>query len=254
MGDANAERQSQVFFEIHSANPREGPGCFESTRRAFLTLKNLPASPQILDIGCGPGRQTLDLASLTPGTIHAVDNHLPYIEALRTSAAAATLKARIFPHLADMASLPFPPASFDLIWSEGAIYIIGLEKGLELWKPLLRPGGFLAVTHIAWLRDDPPREVREFWQQAYPAIDTIAAHEAVVRRQGYEPVDTFALPERAWIDEYYRPLERTVERLRVTYAADPVALRVLEAEQQEFALYRKYSAYYGYVFLIARRP
>ena len=77
MDDVNTERQSQVFFEIHNANAREGPGCFESTRRAFLTLKNLPASPHILDIGCGPGRQALDLASLTPGTIHAVDNHLP---------------------------------------------------------------------------------------------------------------------------------------------------------------------------------
>jgi hypothetical protein len=46
---------SDVFFEIHADNPREGPGDFNSTKRAFLAMKNLPGKPKILDIGCGPG-------------------------------------------------------------------------------------------------------------------------------------------------------------------------------------------------------
>jgi SAM-dependent methyltransferase len=254
MEQEKAKRQSQIFFEVHSGNTREGPGCFESTQRAFSQLKDLPENPRVLDVGCGPGRQTLDLASLTPGTIHAVDNHPPFIEALKKSAAAEGLAGRILPAVADMGALPFAPGTFDLVWSEGAIYIIGLEKGLRLWRPLLRPGGCLAVTHIAWLRDDPPPDLKAFWDQAYPAIDTIAGNAAVFQQQGYELLDRFILPERAWIEEYYRPLERRVNELRSVYAGDPIAREVLEAEDREFALYRDSSSYYGYVFFVARRP
>jgi SAM-dependent methyltransferase len=254
MEEGRAELQRRVFFEVHSGNPREGPGCFASTQRAFLAMPELPPSPRILDVGCGPGRQTLDLASLTDGTIHAVDNHPPFIQALQAAAARLPLRARISAEVADMASLPFPPSSFDLIWSEGAVYIIGLEAGLTLWKPLLRQGGYIALTHLTWLREDPPEELREFWRGAYPAIDTLAQNEEVFRRAGYELLETFVLPERAWIDEYYRPLEQRVMALRARYAGDLAALEVLDAEDQEFGLYRKYSAYYGYTFFIARRP
>lgn len=254
MEEEKLDLQHRVFFEVHSGNSREGPGCFASTQRAFLALPGLPPSPRILDIGCGPGRQTLDLASLTDGTIHAVDNHPPFIEALRAAAASLRLRARVSTEVADMNSLPFPPGSFDLIWSEGAIYIIGLEKGLALWKPLLKRGGYIALTHVAWLREDPPDEIKEFWTGAYPAIDTLAGNAAVFQHAGYDLLETFVLPERAWIDEYYRPLEQKVKSLRTRYAGDPAALEVLDAEDQEFALYRKYSAYYGYAFFIARRP
>jgi SAM-dependent methyltransferase len=253
MKQDKAERSLQIFFEVHSGNAREGPGCFESTRRAFSALKELPPEPCILDVGCGPGRQTLDLASLTAGTIHAVDSHPPFIQALEKSLAAEGLTGRVIPAVADMAALPFTPATFDLIWSEGAVYVIGLEQGLQLWKPLLRPGGYLALTHVCWLRDDPPTVLKEFWEQAYPAIDTIAGNAAAFRRQGYELLESFVLPERAWIEEYYRPLESRVRQLRNIYAGDPVALEVLDAEDQEFALYRTYFSYYGYTFFVAQR-
>jgi hypothetical protein len=51
-------KQEEFFFEIHQDNPREGPGNLESTKKAFSMLNNLPESPRILDVGCGPGRQT----------------------------------------------------------------------------------------------------------------------------------------------------------------------------------------------------
>ena len=48
----------RFFFEIHQGLPREGPGDFDSTRRALALLGGLPERPRILDIGCGPGMQT----------------------------------------------------------------------------------------------------------------------------------------------------------------------------------------------------
>ena len=72
----------EIFFEVHSNLPRAGPGSNESTNRAFKSLKNLPAKPRILDIGCGPGMQTIELAKLSGGQIEALDNHQPFLDQL----------------------------------------------------------------------------------------------------------------------------------------------------------------------------
>ncbi|NVM05200.1 MAG: SAM-dependent methyltransferase, partial [Candidatus Helarchaeota archaeon] len=53
-----------LIFELHTDLPREGPGSNEFTRKAFLMLKNLPQEPKILDIGCGSGMQTIEIAKL----------------------------------------------------------------------------------------------------------------------------------------------------------------------------------------------
>ncbi len=60
----------ELFFEIHSGLPREGPGDDASTRKAFSMVPSLPASPLILDIGCGPGMQTLELSPPERRTHH----------------------------------------------------------------------------------------------------------------------------------------------------------------------------------------
>lgn len=69
-----------IFFEIHQNLPREAPGDNASTRQAFSLLTNVPPQPKILDIGCGPGMQTIELAKLTNGQITAVDTHQPYLD------------------------------------------------------------------------------------------------------------------------------------------------------------------------------
>ena len=65
-------RAEEIFFEIHRGNPREGPGNFAATRKAYSALSDLPDRPIILDIGCGPGQQTIDLAALSEGTIYGI--------------------------------------------------------------------------------------------------------------------------------------------------------------------------------------
>jgi len=63
----------EIFFEIHKDLPREGPGDNESTQKAFSFLEDLPSNPYFLDIGCGPGMQTIQLAKLIDGKIIAID-------------------------------------------------------------------------------------------------------------------------------------------------------------------------------------
>ena len=164
---------SSLFFEIHRDLPREGPGDSQSTGKAFSMLKDLPPKPHILDIGCGPGMQTMDLIKLTKGTIVAVDNHQPYLDVLNEKVTRAEFSGRIQVMNHDMFTLDFKDKSFDVIWAEGAIYIIGFEKGLIEWKKFIKPNGFLVVHELTWLQDNPPNEILNYWKRMYPGITTI---------------------------------------------------------------------------------
>jgi len=218
-------KQEAVFFKVHAGLPREGPGDAQSTRRAFACLRDLPDRPRVLDLGCGPGAQTLELAESCAGEIIAVDNHAPFIEGLRRRVLENGLADRVHPLAADMKSLPFEPDSFDLIWAEGSIYLIGFSRGLAEWRPLLAGRGHVAVTEVSWLKDDVPAEL----------------------------LASFTLPDSAWWEPYYRPIEGKLGALEARHAGDAEALQVLAAERQEIELFRKYSDCYGYVFYVARR-
>jgi ubiquinone/menaquinone biosynthesis C-methylase UbiE len=243
-------RAREIFFEIHKGLPREGPGNRESTARALELAGPFPEKVTVLDIACGPGQQTMDLAQLLPGAqIVALDNHRPFLEELTRRALAAGAAARVRTVLGDMAELPFEEAQFDLIWCEAAAYIMGVEKALRSWSRLLKPGGRLAVSEAVWLRTDPPDEVRQIWAEGYPDMRDLVGSRALVQDCGYELLGDFVLPGRAWW-EYYNPIEERLAEIAPKYAGDPLAEAVLQAEKAEIETYRKYATYYGYAFLV----
>lgn len=240
----------EFFFEIHKDLPREGPGDSDSTRQAFRKMTMLPQEPVILDVGSGPGAQTLDLAVLSNGVIHAVDTHQPFLDRLQQKVIEQGLSQRVKVYNQSMSALDFPPASFDLIWSEGAIYIMGFEAGLRAWEPLLKPGGYIAVTELTWLQPDPPAEVNDFWHQAYPGMKSLEENLNIIYDSNYFLIDYFALPKTSWTEEYYRPLQARIAMLREQHPHDSKVQKVLDEEQAEIDIYEKYHQWYGYVFYI----
>ncbi len=242
-----------VFFEIHQDNPREGPGDNISTCRAFEMIQGLLPQPHIiLDIGCGPGMQTLELARISNGRITAVDTHQPFLDQLKQRAVEAGVADRIEVLNQSMFALDLPANSFDLIWSEGAIYIIGFRQGLKEWREYLKPRGYLAVTEIVWLKPNPPDILRRFWETNYPSMTTIKGNLDIIRDSGYAEIGNFVLPESAWWEDYYLPVMKRISMLRAKYAGISEVLQELDAQQAEIAMYRKYHDYYGYVFYIMK--
>jgi ubiquinone/menaquinone biosynthesis C-methylase UbiE len=244
------EKMPKIFWKIHSGLPREGPGDNESTRKAYMMLKDLPENSRILDVGCGPGMQTIELAKLSSGRIEALDFHQPFLEDLKSRAEKAAVNDRIKVVEGDMFNLDYENCSFDLIWSEGAIFVIGFEKGLREWRRLLTTKGYVVVSELSWLRHDAPEEARTFMKQGYPAIQTIEENLEVAQKSGYSIVGSFVLPAKSWWDNYYTPIEAKLPSMKARYKDNKEALQLIALEETEIEMFRKYSDYYGYVFYI----
>lgn len=242
-----------LFYELHQGIPREGPGNNVSTRKAYELIEKYVSEPAILDIGCGPGMQTIELASLTTGTILATDLNEGFLEELRKNVAVRGLNEKVKVEKADMKALPYKDGQFDVIWAEGAIYIIGFEKGLREWKKYLKDGGILVVSELSWLRENAPQEPADFWANAYPEAGTVQGNREKAENLGYEVIDTFVLPEAGWWEDYYFPLEEKINILQDKYKEDQASQNILKEFQTEIDVYRNYSDYYGYVFYILRK-
>ncbi len=244
----------KIFFEVYESLPRQGPGNRACAERALRLCVGLPRAPMIADLGCGVGGQTLHLAELTTGSIIAVDSHAPSIERLRATLAARGLSRRVQAQLGDMAHLDLPVESYDLVWSEGALYNLGIGKALRLCHGLLRPGGFLAFTDAVWRKQNPPPEVKAGFDWDYPTMGTATDVEAVVQLSGFELIGHFTLPDEAWWDDFYTPMEQRIMELRRKYDEDAEAIAVLDQLAQEPEMHRNHSDYYAYEFFVARRP
>ncbi len=259
----NDNEQIEFFYEIFDASlPRLGPGNDHSTKQALDMLLStrpklmdepVPVRLSVLDIGCGNGAQTIQLAKHIDGTILAVDNYQPFLDELQCRAEAENVSDKIQLYPRDMCDLGLAEGSFDLIWSEGALYIMGFREGLAVCYNLLAPGGFMAVSELSWLQPDPPSECHQFFVKEYPVMADIDSNVATIKNCGYDLLGNFTLPESAWKESYYDPLSHRLQSFRKKYSTDPERIEIIDSVQMEIDLYSKYSGYYGYVFFLMQK-
>jgi SAM-dependent methyltransferase len=247
-------RYWDIFFEVYESLPRQGPGNRTCAAKAVGLCLELREFPAILDLGCGVGGQTLQLAELTSGSIMAIDSHAPSIERLQAAIAERGLSQRVSAFVGDMARPEQPPGSFDLIWSEGALYSIGLRNALRVCHGLLHPGGYLAFTDAVWRKENPPPVVRASFDLDYPTMGWLDDDVAAIQDCGFELAGHFTLPDEAWWDDFYTPMEARIAELRGKYAKDVEASAILDRLAEEPEMHHRYSDFYAYEFFVARRP
>ena len=245
-------RFSEIFFEVFDALPRQGPGDLASARKALAICSGLPKAPRILDLGCGSGGQTLYLAELTGGCVTAVDSRAASIVRLRAEVARRGLSDRIEAWVGDMSDPPVPQADFDLVWSEGALYNIGIKRALDVCARMLKPGGHLIFTDAVWRRDDPPDAVRAGFEADYPGIGQVEDLLVMIASSDFELLGHFTLPDEAWWQDFYTPMEERVAELRLRYHDDADVLDILAAIGQEPELHRLHSDCYAYEYFVCR--
>ncbi|UPQ90273.1 MerR family transcriptional regulator [Vibrio sinaloensis] len=229
------DQYMQDFMTVFETLDRWGPGSEAGTLDA---ISHLPDNTQtLLEIGCGKGTSTTLLAENTQAQITAVDNEPSAIEQLEQKLTSRDLDHRVTLVNASMTSLPFAPKSFDALWAEGCVYIMGMEKALKQWKPLLKESGVLIVSDLVWLTDTPQPKVEQFWLSDYPDIQTIATREAQFAKAGYELVAQFSLGVEAW-QNYWLPLAERVKEL-TPVMPDSQALMDIK---REIAIYEQAAA------------
>ncbi len=257
-----SEDELALLADLHRDGERQGPGGTCETRLALTLARQcggLPASQEdgsplrVADIGCGTGASTLVLADALDARLVAVDLLPAFLSVLRTRAEAAGLADRIDTVTASMEALPLPDGAFDLLWSEGAIYTMGFERGLAAWRRHLRPGGILVVSEITWLTPMRPDELETHWTRAYPEIAPAGEKLAALMRQGYGPLGHFILPEHCWWENYYHPLAARFDAFLQRHAGNPAAEALISAEREEIDLHARHPGQVGYGMYIARR-
>jgi ubiquinone/menaquinone biosynthesis C-methylase UbiE len=243
-----------LLIDLYKSSKRQGPGGNAETELALKLSGAARSAPlNIADIGCGTGASTLLLAQQLNAQITAVDFLQEFLEVLEVKARNMGLSDRIKPLCCSMEELPFKEEEFDMIWSEGAIYNIGFERGTIEWKRYLKPGGLLVVSEITWTTDSRPTEIQSYWEQEYPEIDTASSKFCILEKNGYSPVGYFVLGEHCWLDNYYRPLQNSFKAFLDRQGHSEEAKAIIEAENHEIEIYERYKSFYSYGVYIAKK-
>jgi SAM-dependent methyltransferase len=112
----------------------------------FMAAARIAPSDEVLDVGCGAGRTTLDAArAAVDGHARGVDLSAPMLEVARSRARAEGLTNATFTQ-ADAQVHPFPPAAYDVALSRsGAMFFADPVAAFRNIAGALRPGGRLVL-------------------------------------------------------------------------------------------------------------
>jgi ubiquinone/menaquinone biosynthesis C-methylase UbiE len=148
---------------------------------ASYLLSHLAPGQCLLDVGCGPGTITADLAALVaPGEVVAVDNAPSVLASCRSTLEdRGVTNARV--EEADAYHLPYDDDSFDVVHAHQVLQHLGDPvAALVEMRRVCRPGGVVAARD-----SDYPAKT---WYPLDPWLDRwMAMYLAVARANGAEP-------------------------------------------------------------------
>ncbi len=188
-------------------------GFLAHTRAAFARLGTPPR--RVLDLGCGSGAVTLELARLCSATVIGLDPDVAAVAEANRAIAAGGLGARVSARVGSLFDRDLDGGSFDLIWEEGVLHLLDPERSLPACQRLLTGDGRL-VMHEA-----------HTW---------FASLRARLAAFGLALVDELALPARSWWTDYYAPLRQRLHERRGALPGGADAAAEIAQLEREIAL------------------
>lgn len=186
------------------------------TRKAYGLIPKM-ARPRVLDIGCGRGAQTLELARLGDGEIVGIDIDKAALDELNLELERQGLLHRIQTVQCSLLKTDFPDESFDILWEEGVLHILDAKRALQECSRLLKPTGFLVMNEtLRWFHTS---------LKVLPAF-------------GFKVFDHFNLPSKIWWTDYYEPLEKRIAALKKRRFSSR-ELESLSRHEREIEMVRK---------------
>jgi SAM-dependent methyltransferase len=173
-------KETAVYTHGHHESVLRSHRWRTAANSAAYLVPELRPGHDLLDVGCGPGTITADLAALVhPGTVTAVDASEDVLDQARQTAEEAGADIRFA--VADVHGLDFPDDSFDIVHAHQVLQHVGDPvQALREMRRVCRPGGIVAVRDadyggFSWFPTPP---VLDDWRDLY---------RRVARANGGEP-------------------------------------------------------------------
>lgn len=153
---------------------------------AAYLLPALRPGLSLLDVGCGPGNLTVDLASrVAPGAVVGVDRSEKVLELAREEATAAGATTVTFQE-GDAYALPFEDDTFDVTHAHQVLqHLVDPVAALRELRRVTKPGGVVAVrdadySGMTWY---PPSPTLDEWSALYHEVTQANGAEADAGRR-----------------------------------------------------------------------
>ncbi|RSS82834.1 methyltransferase domain-containing protein [Streptomyces sp. WAC06614] len=173
--------ESAVYTHGHHESVLRSHRWRTARNSAAYLLGELRPGLRVLDVGCGPGTITADLAELVaPGRVTAVDAAPEVLAQAREHVAGRGLDNVVFA-AADVHALDFPDGSFDVVHAHQVLQHVGDPvRALREMHRVCRPGGTVAVRDADY--------AAMTWYPAVPGLDDwLSLYRTVARANGGEP-------------------------------------------------------------------
>ncbi|MFX1365009.1 MAG: class I SAM-dependent methyltransferase [Promethearchaeota archaeon] len=165
------------------------------TREAFKSIPEMD-KPHILDIGCGTGMPTLELAELSNGEIIGIDVNQDALDKLNQKIKEKGLKNRVKIFNRSAYDTQFADETFDILWEEGVIHLLDFKKVMTECIRILKGNGYMITGEVNnWV----DKKIKQ-----YP-------------KYGFKIVKQIPWEDECWWKEYYAPLEKKINILREKY-------------------------------------
>jgi len=217
--------------ELHTRRDKIRKRLLKYTEKAYLMLPQMN-KPQILDIGCGSGIPTLELAKLSHGRVIGIDIDQPALDRFNRKINEMGFTDYVQAINCSIFDMEFDNASFNIIWSEGSVYVIGFQKGLTEWKRFLKQNGFLII------HDEKVGFDKKLQQ---------------ISSSGYDLLGYFTLNEDVWRDEYFAPLEKMIYEIQLQQLNDLKVVETLHTFKKELDIFKMNPQSCASVYFIMRR-
>ncbi|WP_293317331.1 trans-aconitate 2-methyltransferase [Phenylobacterium sp.] len=233
-----------AFFAVHRDLRREGPGLAEDV--AWVGgLIGISPQGQVCDAGCGPGGDLAALRQLVPeGRIDGFEMAPHFVDAARKRFAGDP-SVRIFAE--SMEGLTGP---YDLIWSAGAVYFLGVARALNAWRGALSDQGAVAFSHPCLFTDAPSKAALAFWEAEPGGIETELTTRDEIAAVGWRVLAARPLSDAAWA-AYYEPIEARCDALEAAGVSEAVAAAIAAA-RKEASDWRTVARETGYMLYVVR--
>jgi ubiquinone/menaquinone biosynthesis C-methylase UbiE len=163
----HTEEKVKSYYHWRASNYDAGSAFEIEHHLEAIQLAGIQAGQRVLDAACGTGRATLDLAKAVGpgGKLDGLDLTEEMLGQARAKLEKAGLSDRVAFKQGNARSLPYPDATFDLLYNGYMFDLIPMDGMLPILKEFLRvlkPGGKLVLVNMS-----KPGPKKTFYETVY---------------------------------------------------------------------------------------